>query len=326
MNDTHSPEQRKPGSAPLATAGLLVLAAVAAYLAGSLIERTGGNDLLQDAARVTVFVLVALKLISLRPETQDGLSFVSTVVTLGVVVVAGLRLIGLADAPPAVGCIDSEGPHQATIAKSASVIYSEPTINSPPKGLLIRGCRIKYKGYCVGSVSNDVTTEIPDARWIMLSGGQGLVASAETAGSQDEGNVPPSSDCPGNEKPLDAIDFRTAVVDPGGRRVRLVAVSAGAAFIGFSRELSADRWQRVVWDLDPDDRQGIAAQLPARARPGTVIFATPCAGYRTPVGPTSKIKLAMAIVPSRGVPRVRQPKPSVNAAAAACNAGIILKR
>jgi len=245
-------------------------------------------DASRDMQRAAAFVCIAGALWALirheQLEAGDALRVAATVFALAVSTVALLGIIGSIEEVPPLGCVSSEGEIQATISPaSGATVWTKATSGSDPTGLLlVRGCRLKFSGWCLGAIHlNARDSAVTDSRWLILSDGRGLVASGHTIGTIPR-DVEPEN-CPGHVEPPGPVEFREAWVDAKAKRVRLLALSPRAAMVGFAvRE--DNRWRRLGWDTHAVDEQPVTLQFPAGkpVKAGAVIAAVPCIAFERP--------------------------------------------
>jgi hypothetical protein len=145
------------------------------------------SDVRPEWQRTLVFVVVvsavALVTWKLRAGPADPLTATATVVALCTVAVAGLTYVGVVDHDPQFGCVNTNGPLQATVSRNPTVIYSSGTAAAEPKGMLLRGCTVNADAWCVGAVHEDaIEAAVFDARWLVLSGERGYLPYGRTVG------------------------------------------------------------------------------------------------------------------------------------------------
>jgi len=212
----------------------------------------------RDLQRVAAFVCVISALVvvfskeDLRPS--DSLSVIATVVGLAISSVAALGVIGSIEKVPDLGCVASEGHINVTISKDAATVWSQASPASPATGLLLlRGCQMKFTGYCIGAIHRDaIEQNVTDSRWLIISDGRGLVASGHTVGTIPKEEKP--QQCPGSVKPPGVVRFQSAELDSKTARIRLFAHSDRAAIIGFALR-EGDHWKRLGWDTTAMDTE-----------------------------------------------------------------------
>jgi hypothetical protein len=248
----------------------------------------GWLDASRDMQRAAAFICVAGALWALirneQLEVGDAMRVAATVFALAVSTVALLGIIGSIEEVPPLGCVSSEGKIQATIsADTGTIVWTKATPGSDATGLLlVRGCRLKFSGWCLGAIHlNARDTAVTDSRWLILSDGRGLVASGHTIGTIPRGMEP--ENCPGQVDPPGPVEFREAWVDAKTKRIRLLARSSHAAMIGFAvRE--GNRWRRLGWDTYAVDEQPVTLQFPAgeSVKAGERIAAVPCIAFERP--------------------------------------------
>jgi hypothetical protein len=326
MADRKDPD-RRPKRKPLHRRAWV---RAAAYMVGGLLVALGAVILMRsldadrDAQRIAAFfVVVGALFLLLRNEnieTKDPLTVLATLIGLGGAAVAALTLVGSIETPPPLGCINTDGPIRGTVGAETTTIYARATQASEPQGLLLRGCQLEFEGYCIGSVHFDATVDaVRDTRWMILSGGRGLVASGDTVGTTPRDLGP--SKCAGGVPPPDRLVFHEAAIDGTSGLVRLQAVAPRAAVIGFALQLRDGRWRRLGWDKIADDDIPLVARVPAEARVGATVSATPCIAFQRPAGPTRYARLRRGDAAGRA-PFVRQPV-GWNPREVACQAGIV---
>jgi hypothetical protein len=272
------------------------------YLVGGLLAALGvvvimrwaGAD--RDMQRIAAFVLVIgalLLLLRSNPAAaQDPFAAVVTLVGLGVASVGALSFIGSIETPAPPGCLNTDGPIRATVKAEYAVIGSKADLASDPKGLVVRGCQLKFTGYCIGAVHQDeFDPRVPDARWLILPDGRGLIEAGSMAGTIPRDADP--SKCPGGVRAPTKIVFSKAVIDEKTERVLLQAVAPRAAMIGFALKRRDGQWQRIGWDPTAEGGGPETLYLPARASVGTTVAATACIALRRPApAPTKQLSLA----------------------------------
>jgi hypothetical protein len=288
-----------------------------------VVMRSVGAD--RDAQRIGAFVsVIGALLLLLRSgsiETRDPLAVLVTLLALGAASVSALSFIGSIEEPARLGCLNTDGPIQATVRVS-STVYSRARLDSDPKGLVLRGCQLRFTGYCIGTVHQNVfDREIPDSRWLILADGRGLVAAGDTVGTIPR-HVDPSK-CPGGVSAPNALSFTKAVIDERTDRALLLARAPRAAMIGFALKRPDGRWQRLGWNRTAEAGGSETFYLPARASVGSLVAATACMALRRPAGATKQLRLGG---PGRsGTPprfRVTQPIGS-QPSDVACDAGLL---
>lgn len=294
-SDDEATAKRRPSRSVWA-AILLGAGAGLAWAALEAVKALGGQLIIQEAAALLVFLIVTVGSVawvdrradSAAPTVGAEISVVATVIALGVLVLGGLRIAGAVSAPAPVGCINTSGPDHTTIAVQQAVTYKRPTVNSDATGLLILGCRLRFGGYCVGDNVKDQIGEIFDARWLRLSGGQGYLASAHTAGPPPSADAP-RSDCPAPRRHPTIVSV-AGILNPKRSTVRLRARARDTAIIGFVVKES-DGWRRLGWDKAPDDDAATTLSVRPGTAPGLIVRAIPCVGYHQPFGHFRQIRV-----------------------------------
>lgn len=308
----------------LATAGCVAAGAILGALAGIIAK---GADLDPTAQQgITIFVCIASTAIGLllvrdaRPQ-ESAIGTIVTLLGVAAAVVAALIAVGGIEDEPALGCINTEGPLEVTVSAEAAVLFSRATPASDPKGLLIRGCRVRALRYCVGAQHRDALQEgVYDSRWFVLSDDQGLLASGDTAGTTPREEEP--SRCAGSTLEPDQVTFEAAVFDEEQGRVALLAQAPRAAFIGFAIALPDGRFKRLGWDRAPENDLPTVAVAPPEATRGATVIAVACMAFLRPVdGVTDSAALGRGRAPDQPLPTVVQPTAEA-AEDAACDAGI----
>lgn len=305
-------------------AAILVGAAVLAWGALELTDTLGGRLIIQEGVALAVFLVLTVAAVAWSDRRADSdaptvgsqISAVATVIGLGVLVLAALRIAGAVSPPPAVGCINTSGPDHTTVAVAQAVTYKQPTVNSDATGLLILGCRLQFDGFCVGDNVKDQIGEILDARWWHLSDGQGYLPGAMSAGPPPSDDKP-RSDCP-SPKRQPAVITATGILDTKRGSIKLLARARDTAIIGFAVK-DGDGWRRVGWDIAPADRQPVTLSVRPGLLPTAEFRAVPCVGYHQPVGQSKAIVVRRGDAGPAGDPfNPKQPR-SQDSMDAACN-------
>jgi len=297
---------------------LLLIAMGIAVVTALGAKEFGWSRALQVALAVAAFSGVVLFVLWDEPiGFVEGLGVTAALIGLVGALIGSLVFLGPIEPEPAVGCVISDGRYEATVSAENTSIYPEADHSSTPTGLLLEGCTIHFDEYCIGTVLTDAQyAGVRDSRWIEL-GDDELVAAAHTVGSIPPG-VPPG-DCPGGKPPPDRIVFRGATLSPDGL-LELDATAMRAAVVGFALRRDDGRWLRLGWDHSPSNDIPEKFVAPASARPGDVVFATPCMAFERPIGPTKRMRLKAGTVSGSPV-RFRQPTHR-EATVAACDAGV----
>jgi hypothetical protein len=263
---------------------MVLLAAGVAIGLVALMKGAGASPQLQ---RVVAFVVLGSVLVFLvlryRAGPDDSLSAAAAVIGICAVAVAALTYVGSVDKDPAFGCINTNGPLQETVSGETTIVYSGATPESSARKLLLRGCELHGVAWCVGAVHEDaIEPRVFDARWLVLSGDQGLVPVGRTVGTplpEDKRD----DNCGRGVSPPDAIEFSEAALDSRSGLLAVHAQTEHVAFIGFALRRSENRWQRIGWDYEPDDELPVVLPAPVpRAHPGDEVEAVACLGYRQP--------------------------------------------
>ncbi|WP_345444391.1 helix-turn-helix transcriptional regulator [Actinoallomurus vinaceus] len=169
-----------------------------------------------------------------------------------------------------------------------SRVRSAARLSAPVVRNVPAGCTLAFTGYCLGDVVTDRTSQTPDVRWFMLSGG-GVMASGVVHGNPPPGLSP--SSCPENTAPPTAI--RLTVHQAGGG-LKLHATGQGAKIVGFTSlddtESGGSEWQQISsLTTSPTSTFETSWQpRPAAASPGQsiTVAAVACLGGD---GPTTVI-------------------------------------
>jgi hypothetical protein len=82
---------------------------------------------------------------------------VIAVIGLTTAAAAGLSVTGVVDRPAEAGCITTESDNRATVASETARPFAGPSPNSDSLGLVLRGCKLRYGGYCIGAVHRDAS-------------------------------------------------------------------------------------------------------------------------------------------------------------------------
>lgn len=307
-----------------------------AVLAGALIAAAAVGLLKilgvgTQVQRVTAFICVGGPLLWLAERRgigpEDPLSRVATLIAVSALAVAALTYVGSVDKDAAFGCINTNGPLDETISGETAVVYSQATPASEARRLLLRGCVVRGVAWCSGAVHQDaIEKRVFDARWLVLSGGQGMVPVGRTVGEplpEDERD----DACEGAIPPPRELALSSAVVDRSSGVLGLTARTKGAAFVGFAIRRSDRRWQRLGWDYEAQD--DLPVVLPAPSPPalsGTEVTAVACLGYRQPAIHDEKVVAqAGTLSPGRGLrtdrPTAMQPV-KATPEAAACDSAV----
>jgi hypothetical protein len=325
---TPKPPSRRAGI--LIVLGVLIIAALLAVGVVALLKAGGATPQLQ---RAVAFALIALPLVALGLWRQvgpdDPLTAAAALIAVSTVVVAALTYVGSVDKDPSFGCINTNGPLEETVSGETSIVYSGATPASTARKLLVRGCELHGVTWCVGAVHQDaIEKRVFDSRWLVLSGGQGLVPIGRTVGAplpEDKRD----DDCEGGVSPPESVDLVLAGLDKRRGVVALRANVPHVAFVGYAIRRSDERWQRLGWDYEADD--DVAVVLPAPnppARPGDEVEAVACLGYRQPairggsvVSDSARLRYGQGF--STGRPASEQPYAST-AGEAACTSSVPL--
>ena len=306
---------------PIALGLLYLLAGTLAAVLAVEVAKALGSD--PQGQRVVAFACVgsALLLLLSNNRVREGgpITVIATLIGGSAAAVAALSYVGPIEAEPQRGCINSDGPFDVTVSGETTVLFSQASSTSQPKGLLLLGCQLKAEGYCIGTVHRDAIEEqVIDTRWLILSEDQGLIPAGRTAG-----HVPADARkaCPGGVPPPDKLNFSAAVLDVSKATVAVQAVAPRAAFIGFAFKLPSNRWRRLGWDKTPEDSQPLNAPAPAEATPGLEIAAVACVAFRHSSGPVRYAKLGRGTTSPTELPAVKQPT-SARPEHAACDAAI----
>ncbi|GAB3971966.1 hypothetical protein GCM10029978_048140 [Actinoallomurus acanthiterrae] len=169
-----------------------------------------------------------------------------------------------------------------------SRVRSAARLSAPVVRNVPAGCTLAFTGYCLGDVVTDRTSQTPDVRWFMLSGG-GVIASGVV-----HGNPPPRlapSSCPENTAPPTTI--RLTVHQAGGG-LKLQATAQGAKIVGFTSldggESDGSEWHQIGSLTTSPTSTFETSRLPrpAAAAPGQsiTVAAVACLGGD---GPTTVI-------------------------------------
>jgi hypothetical protein len=202
------------------------------------------------------------------------------------------------------------------------VIYTGATVASEAKGLVLGGCGLRFTGYCIGAVHQDVTeNSVPDSRWLILSDERGLIPSGHTVGSIPV-DIKPTT-CNYGLAPPKKVTFTKALLDAKNKRVLVDATAPNAAMIGFALELADRHWQRVGWDTTPTGGQPESFGLPAPAAVGTKLLATACMGFRRPIGTPQELALRAGRSGSPTKTVATQPIDK-DGSRVACNSGVLV--
>jgi hypothetical protein len=249
------------------------------------------------------------------PTVGSEISAVATVIGLGVLVLAGLRIAGAVTPPPPVGCINTSGPDHATVAVDRAVTYKQPTVNSVATGLLILGCRLHFDGFCVGDNVKDQIGQILDGRWLHLSDSQGYLAGAMSAGPPPSADKP-RSDCPSPRR-RPAVVSAIGTLNSQRGTIKVLARARDTAIIGFAVK-DGDGWRRVGWDIAPADRKPVTFSVRPGLRPTAEFRAVPCVGYHQPFGQAKAITVRPGSAGSAGDPFNQNQPRSRDSTDAAC--------
>lgn len=299
---------------------LLLLGLAIALLIALAVRGLGGSRGLQIALGALGFSgLILFVIWNEEIGLVEGFGLAIAVLALASTLVGGLIFPGPieSDSGRITKCVDSDGRNKATISAKNTSIYPRADHTSTPTGLLLEGCTIHFDDYCIGTVQEDAQyAGVYDSRWLRL-GDDELVAAAHTVGF-----IPPDQEpapCPGGQKPPDRIVFRGATLSSDGL-LELDATAPRAAVVGFALKREDGRWLRLGWDPSPNNSISKVFVAPAIAKPGDLVFATPCMAFERPIGPTQRLRLRAGKVEGDPDPFHQPTHPGP--AEAACDAGV----
>jgi len=302
---------------------IVLVAAVGAAVAVVALRALNASRELQTlAVFFSVFLALLGAILLVVTESTEPIGILGAAVALAIGVVGALNYLEVIEPDPPVGCLNSDGPIEASVASDKTIVSSKATALSDARRLLLPGCTLKFTGYCIGAVHGDAIQgeDVREARWLILDDNQGLIASGDTVGTIDPDIKP--SPCPGGLNPPGSPVFASAVLDSRAGLARLDARAERAAYVGFAIEQPGNRWRRLGWDRLPGDDAPMVFQVPAGTQQGARVAAATCIGVQRHLGHEVILALRQgAVTPPKTSPTVRQPT-YADAALAACDAGL----
>ncbi len=218
-------------------------------------------------------------------------------------------------------CRDAEvadAVYRGKTSANGTPVYDLPDRESQVKMRLPGSCTAGFDAYCVGKSQLNPRTNVPDGRWLILSGSRRLVSAADISG--DPPRTLEAVDCEGGKKAPGPVSF---IAPPSSKLTGKTTVRAanddGLAIgflIGRGSQNMMD-WDRIGFDPDPSDGSTVT-WTPDTAGSGQVtISAVVCLALSVPSEAVAT--KAFTIGSKKAVQAPEPAPPTPRARDAACN-------